>query len=362
VYEIRHGGDRFWSIVLVYAIGESRGGSLMADDLLSLYGNTGPDTEPEIVKALEKIAGKEQIPLLLAKGWNCLTVLAHLGPDAVPDLLSFLREETCSNLINRIKPEYPIDDDKILTLACTRTRCAILTALGAIGDPSAVDDIILWISVEDTAPAALTALGGLKDERVIPLLYNVVKESKDDNRRSLALGSLVSQAKDLDQLEIPQDLVGKLIDILNATHEQSRMHAAQVLGYSDDLTAIPSLIRTLANEYRYSGTKTAFEAAHSLGRIYKFWPEFASGPREAAAIRHYLREEAKNEESSGIVQRALLAAEERSKTLKQQTSLRCTTCDSEKLTKRKVRVGLFKSYRFVVCSNCGVSRNLKNND
>jgi HEAT repeat protein len=188
--------------------------------------------------------GKPAVPALIETLTNpnervrkaACTALGQIGdPSAVPALITcldywYISQAAANALIQIGKPAIPALIET-LTNPNERVRKAACTALGQIGDPSAVPALIACLDKRDISEAAANALIQI-DKPAVPALIEALT-SPSNRARSAACTAL---GKIGDKTAVP-----KLITCLKDRDSDVRSSACTALGKIGDLAAISAL-------------------------------------------------------------------------------------------------------------------------
>ncbi|KKO19819.1 MAG: hypothetical protein DCC43_07735 [Candidatus Brocadia sp.] len=214
------------------------------DVLIQAISDTSEEVRAEAIQALGEIGDERAVkPLVHALDDESLNVrekaaksLGKLGKREAGDaLISALSKNTDLSIV-----------------------CALIEALGQIGDPRAVEPLLMFLTHKESQIREYTAaaLGKLRDSRAVDALIAALNDEQERVRWYAAdsLGKIGNPV-----------CVDSLIKLLSDTSARVRESAVTALGQIGNVQAIESLIKALQD----SDKRVAEQAAESLVSIKK---------------------------------------------------------------------------------------------
>ncbi len=193
-----------------------------------------------------------------------LDLVACGGPDIIQGFLSALAlgEPVTSSLsadaLGRLEAREAVAPLIAQSGALApKVRASVASALGDLGDPSAIEALSERVRTDtawDVRLAAILALARLKDDRAFPALIFALQHEKGKAGQEAVGDALVS---------LGAPAVKALCDLLDGESPEGRQAACNALGRLGDRAAIPALRRELAGKRK----AVSVAAADALGLI-----------------------------------------------------------------------------------------------
>lgn len=202
---------------------EERGGDIQRDVLMSLKNLKDQTVGPVFYKRMKKKSGD---PYVRAVAIGRLAGLKY--KEAVPDMIKLVEDF-----------DYERDKEKETSLV----YMAAFFALGEMGDDRAIPAMLQKLGKMESNDAQVIARFGKK---VAPQLLEIVRDSKDDNRRHEA-GNALGMMKD-------KELIPDMWKILKDENDKARYAALNILFNTTDKTTLPTADEVM--DYIVTSAKT----------------------------------------------------------------------------------------------------------